>query len=426
MAQDDIVTPDQSIPDTTPAATAFQTLSPAERKTFWASFGGYALDGMDFQLYGFVIPTLLTVWSMSRSEAGVIATVAILASAFGGWIGGIMADRFGRAITLQITIAWFSLFTGLSGLTNSPEQLMIMRALHGLGFGAEWAVGAALLSEIVSANHRGRLLGFVQSSWAVGWAAALISYTVTFHFLDDATAWRVLFFIGLAPALFIVFVRRHVRDSRVFVETRQHSEQGGIARLFSPEIVRTTLLTAVLGTGVHGGYYGVMIWLPTYLKTERNLSVLSTSGYLVVIILASFIGYISAALFLDRFGRRKTFLIFSAGATLTVILYTLVPISNSLMLVLGFPLGFFAAGVSSGCGAYFAELFPTAVRASGMGFAYNFGRAMGAVFPTLVGILSSHILLGAAIGIFTTCAYALIWCSLAFLPETKGRVIAAA
>ena len=402
----------------------FSQLSQNERRTFWASFGGFGLDGMDILLYSFVIPTLISLWSMSCGDAGLIATVALLVSALGGWIGGIISDRWGRVVTLQVTIAWFSLFTGLSGLTNSFEQLLIVRALQGLGFGAEWAVGAALLGEMVRPEHRGKALGLVQSAWAVGWGAAAIVYTITFYFLPETWAWRALFFIGVLPGLFVVYLRRYVHESEVF--ERDHSRDpkaGRFTEIFSAPIVFTTVLAALLATGVQGGYYGVMTWLPTYLKEVRHLSVLNTSSYLAVVIVASWLGYVAGAYCSDAFGRRKTFLLFSICCVLTVIAYTFIPISDALMLVLGFPLGFFASGTYSGLGAYFSELFPTRLRGAGMGFAYNFGRAVGATFPALVGFLSSRIPLGTAIGIFTTGAYALVVIAILMLPETRGRVL---
>jgi MFS family permease len=402
----------------------FSQLSQNERRTFWASFGGFGLDGMDILLYSFVIPTLISLWSMTRGDAGLIATVALLVSALGGWIGGIISDRWGRVVTLQVTIAWFSLFTGLSGLTNSFEQLLIVRALQGLGFGAEWAVGAALLGEMVRPEHRGKALGLVQSAWAVGWGAAALVYTVTFYFLPETWAWRALFFIGVLPGLFVVYLRRYVHESEVF--ERDHSRDpkaGRFTEIFSAPIVFTTVLAALLATGVQGGYYGVMTWLPTYLKEVRHLSVLNTSSYLAVVIVASWLGYVAGAYCSDAFGRRKTFLLFSICCVLTVIAYTFIPISDALMLVLGFPLGFFASGTYSGLGAYFSELFPTRLRGAGMGFAYNFGRAVGATFPALVGFLSSRIPLGTAIGIFTTGAYALVVIAILMLPETRGRVL---
>ena len=196
-----------------------------------------------------------------------------------------------------------------------------------------------------------------------------------------------------------------------------------MAAIFGRSTLRATLFGALLSAGVQGGYYAVMTWLPSYLRTARNLSVIGSSGYLAVVIAAAWLGYVTGAYVSDALGRRRTFVLFSLCSIITVVVYTTVPISNSLMLVLGAPLGFFASGTYSGLGATLAELFPTGVRGSGMGFTYNFGRAIGAGFPALVGVLSEHTSLGIAIGLFTTVAYALVWVAIAGLPETKATML---
>jgi sugar phosphate permease len=174
---------------------------------------------------------------------------------------------------------------------------------------------------------------------------------------------------------------------------------------------------------MQGGYYAVTTWLPTYLKTARGLSVLDTGGYLVVIVAGSFAGYLTAAWLSDRLGRRACFVLFAIGSLLVAVTYTLLPIGDAAMLVLGFPLGFFVSGNFSGVGAFFAELFPGSARGSGMGFAYSFGRGLGALFPALVGFLSARLSLGAAIGGFAAVAYLLVLAAVVALPETRGRAL---
>ena len=411
-----------TLPQAVGASGWFAGLGKQEMRTFWGAFGGFAIDGLDIQLYSFVMPTLIALWGMSRTQAGLIATVALLVSALGGWIGGTLADRFGRVATLQITIAWFTVFTCLSGLTNSFEQLMVVRALQGFGFGAEWAIGAALMSEIVQARHRGVALGLVQSSWAVGWGAAALIYAAAFALLPPDLAWRVLFFVAVIPALFVVYIRRFVKEPPIFVTAaRIQAAPTTIVDIFARPVLVTTLFTSLLATGVQGGFYAIATWLPTYLRTVRNLSSLNTSGYLAVIIVAAFFGYVVGGVLNDAIGRRPTFAVFAIGAIVTVVVYTFFPISDSWTLALGFPIGFCYAGTFSGLGSYFAELYPTHLRGTGMGFSYNFGRAVGALFPSLVGYLSSSISLETAIGIFTTGSYALVLVAILALPETKGR-----
>src|SRR5208282_785660 len=158
----------------------YRQLGTAERRTFWACFGGWALDALDVQIYSFVIPALIALWHITKTEAGLLATSALVISAFGGWLAGMLADRIGRARLLMITVAWFAFFTFLSGFTQNFEQLLIVRSLQGLGFGGEWAVGAALMGESIRNRFRGRAVGTVQAGWSVGWGISVILSTILF------------------------------------------------------------------------------------------------------------------------------------------------------------------------------------------------------------------------------------------------------
>jgi len=401
-------------------------LTTNERRTFGAAIGGWALDAMDVQIYSFVIPTLISIWGLTRGQAGIIGTAALVVSAVGGWLAGWFADRFGRVLTLQIAILWFAAFTLLSGLAQNFDQLLAARAAMGLGFGGEWAAGAVLLGETMRPEHRGKALGFMQAGWAVGWGAAAILYAFLFSVLPPATAWRVLFFVGVAPAFFVFFLRRLVSEPDVYLRHRRAhpgAKQGSFLEIFRPPLLRVTLLGGLVGTGAQGGYNAVTTWLPTFLRLDRHLSVLDSSGYLAVLIIGSFFGYVTGGYLSDRIGRRLTFLLFAICAALIVMTYTAVPFGNTTMLFLGFPLGFFGAGVFSGMGAFYTEQFPTRVRGVGQGFAYNLGRALGAFFPAMVGFLSGRLGLGVAIGVFGFSAYAIMAVAAFLLPETQGKVL---
>jgi MFS family permease len=382
---------------------------------------------MDVQLYSFVIPTLIAIWGITRAQAGELGTAALLVSAVGGWLAGWLADRYGRVRTLQVAILWFAVFTFLSGLAQNFAQLFAARALMGLGFGGEWAAGAVLLGEVIRPEHRGKALGMMQAGWAVGWGTAALLYAFFFSVLPAETAWRVLFLVGIAPALLVFFVRRYVEEPAVYLETRSklaaEGDKPSALEIFRPPLLRVTVLGGLMGTGAQGGYYAVTTWLPTFLRTERKLSVLDSAGYLAVSIAGAFCGYLAGGYLADKIGRRLTFLIFAVGAGLIAIIYTMVPFGDAAMLVLGFPLGFFASGVFSAMGPFFTEHFPTRVRGVGQGFAYNAGRATGALFPTLVGLLSARIPLGEAIGLFAGLAYATMAIAAFLLPETRGKVL---
>jgi MFS family permease len=191
--------------------------------------------------------------------------------------------------------------------------------------------------------------------------------------------------------------------------------------IFSPAVLRVTILGALLGVGAHGGYYALMTWLPTFLKTERKLSVLETGGYLSVIIVAFWCGCMVSAALLDRIGRRRNIMGFAVCCVGTVLAYLFLPLTNTQMLFLGFPLGFFAAGIPASLGALFNELYPSGIRGTGVGFCYNFGRIASAAFPWLVGHMSRSMPLGQAIGIDAALAYSLVIIVVLALPETKGR-----
>src|ERR1700758_4304414 len=232
-------------------------LAPRERRAFGACFGGWALDAMDVQMYSFVIPALIATWGITRGQAGVLGTAALLASAAGGWIAGWIADRYGRVRTLQIAILWFAIFTFLSGLAQNYTQLFVARALLGLGFGGEWAAGAVLLGESIRAEHRGKALGVMQGGWAIGWGMATLLYALFFSLLPPAVAWRALFLFGIAPALLVFFVRRYVEEPPVYLESRAQLAAKGnrpsFFEIFKPPLLRVTVLGGLLGTGAQGG-----------------------------------------------------------------------------------------------------------------------------------------------------------------------------
>lgn len=425
---------ESDMPRSEPATTTRQRLwifdlTSNERSTLLATFGGWGLDGMDAMIYSFVMPTLIALWHMSTAQAGLLSTVALLVSAVGGWLAGLLSDRYGRARILQLTILWFAVSTCLSGFTNSFWQLLIVRGLQGFGFGGEWAVGSVLMGEVVRAKYRGKAVGTVQSAWAIGWAVTAACYTVLFSVLPAAMAWRVMFWIGILPALLVFYIQRHVPEPEVFRRTvaREQSlgEEPRFLEIFHSSVLTTTLLTALLAIGAQGGYYAITTWLPTYLKSTRGLSVLDTGGYLFVVIAGSFFGYLVSAWLSDAIGRKSTLVLFAVCSLLAVVGYTYLPISNAVMLLLGFPLGFFASGVFSPVGAFFTELFPSRIRGSGQGFSYNVGRGVGALFPTLVGMLSARMDLGHAISVFAVAAYFVMVVATLLLPETRGRELRA-
>jgi MFS family permease len=410
-----------------PAGGWWAELGVRGRRGFRAAFAGYMLDAFDLIVLTLSLTAIGATFGVGTGATGALSTVTLSASAVGGILGGVLADRIGRARTLMLSVAVYSLFTFLSGIASSYAMLMTFRVFQGIGFGAEWGVGAVLVAELVRPDARGKALGIIQSSWAVGWALAVVAYLITFELFSEATAWRVLMCLGALPALLILYIRRNVEDPEVF---RRKEEDGPgdelpLKQILRGDLLKTTVAASVLATGIQGGYYAMFTWIPTYLKTERDLSIVGTSGYLFVVIAGSFAGYLTAGFVHDRLGRKKTFALFAMAAGASLVLYFLVPSgSNTALLIVGFPLGFFASGCFSGFGSYLSELFPTRARATGGGFCYNVGRGVGALFPGIIGFLAAAIGLGGAVA-FGVFGYVLAIGALALLPETHARRFAA-
>ncbi|MER7818652.1 MFS transporter [Streptomyces sp. NPDC096153] len=410
------------LPEGTGAFAWLRALGPRGRRAFGGAFGGYALDSYDFFTLPLGMVAIAAYFSLDSGQTGLLTTVTLVVSAIGGALAGILADRIGRVRALMITVITYALFTVLCGFAPNYETLLVFRALQGLGFGGEWAVGAILVAEYATAKHRGRTLGAIQSAWAAGWALAVIVYTLVFQFLDADTAWRVMFWTGALPALLVVYVRRNVTDAPEAAERRRTSrDRGSFSAIFRKDLARTTVFAVLLSTGVQGGYYTLATWVPTYLKSERGLTVVGTGGYLAFLISGAFIGYLTGGYLTDVLGRKKNIALFAVLSAGCILAYTNIPSgADGLLLVLGFPLGFCMSAIFSGFGSFLAELYPTAVRGTGQGFTYNTGRAVGAFFPTLVGYLAGSWGVGGAL-VFGAVGYGLAVLALLGLPETRGR-----
>ncbi|SEC96419.1 Sugar phosphate permease [Streptomyces sp. 3213] len=408
-----------------------RALGPNGRRAFAGAFSGYALDSYDYFTLPLSMVALAAYFGLDSGQTGLFTTVTLVVSAVGGALAGVFADRVGRVKALMITVITYAVFTVACGFAPNYETLLVFRALQGLGFGGEWAVGAILVAEYASAKHRGRTLGAVQSSWAVGWALAAVVYTLVFSFLGDDLAWRVMFWTGALPALLVLWMRRRVHDAPEATAVReQNPQKGSFAAIFkpgtadAPGLLRTTVFAGLLSTGVQGGYYTLATWVPTYLKTERGLSVVGTGGYLTFLISGAFLGYLTGGYLTDVLGRRRNIWLFALLSAICILVYTHIPDgANALLLVLGFPLGFCMSAIFSGFGSYLSELYPTALRGTGQGFTYNTGRAVGAVFPTLVGFLADSWGVGGAL-VFGAIGYGIAALALLGLPETRGKELA--
>lgn len=406
----------------------YKDLDGTERRTLKACFGGWAVDALDTQIYSFLIPTLIAAWQMTTAQAGLLGTSALISSSLGGWIAGILCDRIGRVRVMKLAIAWFTVFTILSGFADSYEHLLIARVLSGIGFGGEWAAGSVLMGEVIRAQYRGKAVGTVQSAYAVGYAAAALLSSLLFATMSPDPAWRWMFWLGVTPAIIVFWTLRSVKEPAVFLEAKAEQAKRGTGNaspftIFQPRYLRTTLLTSLLALGVQAGSFSMVIWLPSVLKTTHELTTVQVGYYMFALTAGSFFGYLSGAYLSDAIGRRRNFLLFVILNWIAIPALLYLPVGHFGLAVLAFTFGFASLGTYAALGPYFTELFPSAIRGTGQGFAYNFGRGLGAFFPTLVGALAgtgTGFALNDAMAVTACSAYVFVLIAIALLPETRG------
>lgn len=397
------------------------------RRAMVASSFGWGLDGFDFYLYVYALPAILTAFSLSKAYGGLLATYTLVASAIGGIAMGTIADRIGRKNALMISIACYAVFTFLCGLAPNYGTLAVFRALEGFGFGGEWAVGSVLMAEWANAPERGRALGFVQGSWAIGWLAANIAFQIIAATIGLDHGWRILFFLGIIPAIFIFYIRRNVEDPPIYHATRAAAgARWSLAGIFAPAVIRTTVFASLLAIGVQTGYYALFTWMPTYLTTQRHISAVTSGSLLYLLIAGAFVGYITAGYINDAIGRKRTFIIFSLCSAAMVPLYLYAVVADWQLIVAGPLLGYFASGIFSGFGPYLSELFPSDVRGAGQGFCYNLGRGVAGIGPFAIGWLADIAPIGTAMTVVAVIAYLIAVVAVLFLPETRGKELTAA
>ncbi|MEG5263057.1 MFS transporter [Pseudomonas sp. JDS28PS106] len=403
----------------------YSDLTPTEKRTYWACFGGFTLDSMDATIFALVMPVLMTILGLSKSDAGLLGSVTLIGSAIGGWGAGMLADRYGRIKVMQGTVLWVAIFTCMGAVCTGFWSFMPVRFLQGIGYGGEAVVGAVLISEAIKPALRGRVAASVQSGYAVGYAISLATMPVLFNFLPEDVAWRAFFAIGLLPALLVWFIRRLVPESAAFNQTRKTGNGLNVKAVFAAEHRRVTIISTVLASGIFGGAYIMITWLPTYMRTVLNLPIASTSGYLAVNIIGSLVGPFIYGLLSDRIGRGRAFMLFLTCQATVVSVYMFADLHMNVILALGLLLGAFQGGLASGLPLTFSELYPTRIRANGAGFCTSFGRGFGSIMPAAVGFASLHMSLPAAMGSFAIGSYLIGFIAALCLPNATGADLSA-
>jgi MFS family permease len=370
-----------------------------QKRTLLAASLGWMLDSMDVMLYTLVLGQVQKEMHLSAAMGGVMMSATLLAAAFGGIAFGWFADRKGRTRALMYSVLIYSVFTAACGLTHTAAELMICRVLLGLGMGGEWASGAALVAETWPAQHRGKALALVQSSWAVGYAlgAAIVALVM------PRFGWRAVFFVGIIPALVTLWFRRGLREPETWREQVVLPESKRIGQLFRGKLGRSMLVCTTMNAATLFAWWGLFTWVPRFLSMPiaeggRGLSIVKTSAWTIDMQVGTFLGYVIFGYLADRFSRKYTYIGYLLMATMLVPVFAFVR-SPYALLVVGPLVGFFGTGYFSGFSVISSELFPTAVRGSAMGFAYNTGRIVSAAAPYLIGRVSERTGLGSALSI---------------------------
>jgi MFS family permease len=396
-------------------------LSLAERRSLIAGALGWGLDAMDVMLYSIVLARLITDFGMTKETAGFLNSLTLLSSAIGGIAFGFLADRFGRVRSMMISILLYSLATGACGLSATVTQLAIFRFVLGLGLGGEWGIGAALIAETWRPEHRGKALALMQSSWAVGETLAAAVTAIVLPTLG----WRAVFFAGVLPAFLAFWVRRSVPEPGLWT-ARVSRQSVPLRMLWRPDIRWNGAIATTMNAFTMFGYWGLFTWIPAYLSLPadqggRGLGLTATATWLVIMGAVKWMGYASFGAFAERLGQRRTYAGYLIVAAFLVPMYGLAS-SPAGLLVLGSLVAFFGTGYYSGFGPITAELFPTDVRATAMGIAYNVGRAASAIAPVAIGTLATRYSVGVAFFPLAGAFLAAALLSLT-LPETKGKTL---
>ncbi len=413
---------------TAPAAPGgwYAALGGDGRHAFWAAFVGVALAAFDLFSFTFVLDAIRADLGLSAGQVGFLATASLVAAAVGGIIAGGLADRIGRVRTMQLTILVYAVGSLLCGLAQDYWQLLLFRVLLGLGYGGDWSASSLLMAEYATPATRGRVLGALIGAAPVGNILAAAAAALLAAIVAPELGWRIIFLVGLAPALLAFMLRREVKESPAYRAAREartsgaKPASGGIGRLLAPEFRRLTLGGVLLATGAMSGLYVVLIWGPTFIRSQEGFSVQQVSLLAILFQIGSCAGFMGGGYAQDALGRKRSFALFAVLAALTTWGYVGLDLDGVALAAGGIVVGFTTSAVVAGLGAYLAELFPTDIRGIGQGTTYSVGRALAAAPITVVGDLAAGVGIGRAIG-FSASLFVLCLIGLLLLPETKGK-----
>ena len=354
--------------------------------SIWGSAIGYATDGFDLLILGFILRPIAADLGLTQPQAASLVTATLFGAVLGGFGFGWLSDRLGRVRVLVWTIALFAVFTGLCALAQGYWDLLFYRTIAGLGLGGEFGIGMALVAEACPAEERARVSSYV----GLGWQGGVLAAAIVTPLLLPVIGWRGMFLLGILPALAAYVIRRTLHEPELFVrDAKNRSSQSSFKLLVKDaETIKLSFGMAILCSVQNFGYYGVMIWLPNYLSTRFGLALTQTAVWTTATIAGMAIGIFVFGQVADRVGRRTAFFIYMSGAAVMVLVYSRLTDPTTLLFA-GMVMGFFVNGMLGGYGALMSELYPTAARATAQNVLFNIGRAVGGFGPLLVGMVAT-------------------------------------
>jgi MFS family permease len=382
---------------------------------------GYAMDGFDLLILGFMMRFISADLGLNPAAGASLVTGTLVGAVIGGVGFGMASDRLGRVRILTWTIVIFAVFTGLCALAQGYWDLLAYRTFAGVGLGGEFGIGMAMVAEAWPASKRSRATSYVGMGWQMGvLAAALLT-----PMLLPIIGWRGMFALGMFPAVVAYFIRKDLHEPEVFVERAKHPPQSSSLRLLvaDAQTTRASIGLVILCTVQNFGYYGVMIWLPSYLGTRFGFGLTQSAAWTAVTIIGMAAGMYAFGNIADRVGRKPAFLGYMLGAAVMVVVYSRMTDPTALLFV-GAAMGFFVNGMLGGYGALMSELYPTAARATAQNVLFNIGRAIGGFGPVVVGAIAASFGFETAIALLA-CLYVLdMLAMLLLIPAQSGRELA--
>jgi MFS family permease len=387
------------------------------RKALAASAVGYAMDGFDFLILGFVMSAIARDLGLSPTAGASLATFTLIGAVIGGFAFGILADSYGRVRVLSLTILIFAAFTGLSAFAQGYWDLVAYRTIAGLGLGGEFGIGMALVAEAWPASQRARASSYV----GLGWQAGVLAAALITPLLLPLIGWRGMFLVGLLPALASFFIRRSVGEPELFVRKKA---TGFPVRLLVKDAATTRISFGlfILCSVQNFGYYGLMIWMPNYLARQFGFSLTQSALWTAVTILGMGFGIWVFGQLADRMGRRPIFIAYQLGAFVMVLIYSQLT-SPTALLIGGAIMGLFVNGMLGGYGALMSELYPTQARATAQNVLFNLGRGVGGFGPVVIASLAGAYSFSAAIALLALIYLIDVAATYFLIPERKGMAL---